>query len=160
LALLAGLRTQAVRKIAHLFQMPASTNFAFFENNNLLETWGGPEFTSLDPLPLIWGAVRTRAEEMPIDPTLARMGSVPLRLHPDGDVTRFGFGTSEISLIDLMRARPSSVEALIASKISPERAAKLLLYTLLITRHVGNGSNESPPVGLQQVTESYRARKS
>src|SRR6266536_2239473 len=151
--LMAGLRAQALRQMAYLFSVSAATTFSFYENVNLLESWGGPETTPLDPLPTIWSGVRVRADEPVIDATLARLAATPIKLHEQSDVARFGFSTQELSVIDFIRARPSSMQSLMASGLAPPRTIQLVVYTLLITRHLDHGANSAPPVGLQRSNE-------
>src|SRR4051794_8153120 len=72
---------QARRKIAHLFKLPGATTFAFYQDANLLEDWGGAEVTPIDSLQLIWAAVQAGTVDNLIEPTLSRAGETPLKLH-------------------------------------------------------------------------------
>src|SRR4051812_1030694 len=76
--LLAGLRAQAIRKMAYFMSLASDTVYAFYKDANLLEPWGGPELTPLDPLPTIWSGICARADAPVIDAMLARLGSTSL----------------------------------------------------------------------------------
>jgi len=158
--LLVALNEQAQRKIAYLFGLPKATVFAFFKDANLLENWGGPELTPLEPLTTIWSAARARGDEPIVDATLARLGSTTLKLHEMNNVTRFGFSHQELAAIDLIRARPCSLSALVESGVVPKRTVELIVYTLLVTRHLDHGADAAPPVGLSRAADSGRPRVS
>ena len=151
--LIAGLRSQALRQIAYLFGVSPATTFAFYENVNLLENWGGPELVPLDPLPTIWSGVRVRADEPIIDATLARLSTTTLKLHAQSDTSRFGFSPQEVAVIDFIRARPITLETLVASGVAPPRTIQLVVYALLITRHLDHGASAAPPVGVQRAVD-------
>ena len=158
--LLAALSAQAQRKIAYLFGLPNATAFAFFQDANLLENWGGPELTPLEPLATIWSAARARGDEPIVDATLARLGSTTLKLHEMSNVNRFGFSPQELATIDLIRARPCPLGALVESGVVPKRTVELIVYTLLVTRHLDHGADAAPPVGLSRAADSGRPRPS
>src|SRR5258707_3779877 len=126
--LMTGLREQGQRKIAFLFGLPSSTHYAFYQDVNLLDTWGGPELTPLEPLATIWAAVGSRGDEPIVAAMLERLGSTTLKLHEKSDVSRFGFSPQELGAIDLIRARPCTLTALIETGIVPRRRIELIVY--------------------------------
>ncbi len=146
--LVAGLRAQIVRKMSHLFTLPSETAFAFYQDANLLEDYGGTEMTPVEPLGLIWAAVRTRHDDPVVDALLGRLGATPLRLHEDSDIARFSLSPHEQAAIDLIRARPLTLSELLASEVAPPRTLRLLVYALLITRHLDHGT-QALPVGVR-----------
>jgi curved DNA-binding protein CbpA len=148
--LMEGLKVQADRKMAYLFALPGDTKYRFYQDVNLLEDWGGPEMIPLDTLPIIWSAVRARADDPVVDGTLRRLGSTILKLHLKSDVSRFGFSVHELAAIDAMRASPASLAGLIDARVVPKRTAELIVYTLLITRHLDHRADSAPPVGLSK----------
>ena len=156
--LMAGLRAQAIRKMAYFMSLASDTVYAFYKDTNLLETWGGPELTPLDPLPTIWSGICARADAPVIDAMLARLGSTSLKLHEHSDASRFGFSPHEQAVVDLIRARASSLPGLIQTQVMPERNIKLIVYTLLITRHLDHGEGTAPPVGVQLLSDTARLR--
>jgi curved DNA-binding protein CbpA len=148
--LMEGLKVQADRKMAFLFALPGATKYRFYQDVNVLEDWGGPEMIPLDTLPIIWSAVRARADDPIVDTTLRRLGTTTLKLHIKSDVSRFGFSAHELSAIDMIQASPSSLAGLIETKVVPRRTAELIVYTLLITRHLDHRADSAPPVGLSK----------
>ena len=145
-----GLKVQADRKMAFLFALPGDTKYRFYQDINVLEDWGGPEMIPLDTLPIIWSAVRARADNPIVDATLRRLGTTTLKLHLKSDVSRFGFSPHELAAIDVMRASPSSLAGLIETRVVPKRTAELIVYALLITRHLDHRADSAPPVGLSK----------
>jgi curved DNA-binding protein CbpA len=156
--LMRALAAQLNRKMAYLYTLPSDTAFAFYDGANLLEQWGGPEITPLDPLPTIWSAVRSRADEPIVDHTLARLGNTALKLHDQADAPRFGFTPPEMAIVDLIRARPCSLPMLLASGLLPERTIKLIVYGLLITRHLDHRADSAPPIGVERLTDTAKLR--
>lgn len=150
--LIAGLREQVLRRMVQLFEsLDDNTSYAFYAGINLLESYGGPELTPVDPLRVLCRGVRVRPDHPHVEPTLARLGSAPLVFHPAAsDLSRFGFSKEELAVIDLLRARPSSLSEILASGLLPERALKVLVYVLLITRNIDLGKREQMPVGVGQ----------
>jgi curved DNA-binding protein CbpA len=158
--LLAGLRSQAQRKMAYLFSLPSSTVYAFFQDSNLLDNWGGPELMPLEQLATIWAAVCARGDEPIVDMMLGRLGATTLKLHDRSDVSRFGFSPQELAVIDLIRARPCSLPALMDSGILPRRTIELIVYALLVTRHLDHGADRAAPVGVARSSDLLRPRTS
>src|SRR5882672_5042817 len=115
--LIAGLRAQVIEKMAYLYALPSDTTYSFYQDLNLLEDWGGPEMTPVDPLGLVSGGVRANADHPMIDATLRRLGETPLRLHEDSDVTRFALTPQEMNVIDVIRARQMSLGELVALQV-------------------------------------------
>jgi hypothetical protein len=152
-ALFAGLHAQAKRKAAHIFAAPGETAFSFFEGENLLEDWGGPELCPLDPLDQVWLAARARHDAHIIDATLARLGSTLLRLHEASPVDRFGFGRQEFQVVKRIRAAPATLVDVIASQVAPEPIVRLVVYVLLVTRHLDHGPTVRP-VAVDWVSNS------
>ena len=148
--LMEGLKVQADRKMAFLFSLPGATKYRFYQDINVLEDWGGPEIIPLDTLPIIWSAVRARADDPIVDATLRRLGTTTLKLHLKSDVSRFGFSPHEMTAIEMIRANPSSLSGLVESRVVPKRTAELIVYVLLITRHLDHRADSAPPVGLSK----------
>jgi len=154
--LMAALRAQALRKIAYLFMLPSTTEFAFYPDTNLLQSWGGPELVALEPLATIWSAVRARGDEPVVDAMLARLGPTTLKLHEKSEVSRFGFSPQELTVIDLIRARPCSLADLVASGVLPKRSIELVVYALVVARHLDHGADSAPPIGIPRLSDTAR----
>lgn len=151
------LATQTARKMAHLFHVPAETTFSFFEGTNLLEDWGGPELWPQDPLGQIWLAATARTDRRVMDATLARLGSTPLKLHEASPFERFGFGPAELRVVERIRTRPSTLADVLVSRAAPDSTALLVIYVLLVTRHLDHGSSAGP-IALEWAPDPSRPK--
>ncbi|MCU0691026.1 MAG: J domain-containing protein [Polyangiaceae bacterium] len=150
--LVAGLREQLMRRMIRLFdKLGDLTTYAFYSGINLLDDYGGPELTPVDPFRLIWEGVHVRPHDSHIEPTLARLGSAPIRLSATADLRRFGFGPPEGRVIDMLKARPMSVSSVMALDVMPVRQLKVLLYAMLITKSIELPASASarPPAAPQ-----------
>jgi curved DNA-binding protein CbpA len=147
--LLDGLREQLLRKLAHLYELPDATVFAFYEGKNLLESWGGPEVTPIDALSVIWLGVRARPTDPRVDAALGQLGAMVLRVHPEGDFRRFKLSDRGRGIVDMLRVRPCTLAELIDAGVAGEREVRLVTYAFLITRHLDLG-NGKPPIGAQE----------
>jgi len=63
-----------------------------------------------------------------------------------------------MAIVDLVRARPCSLATLVASELLPERTIKLIVYGLLITRHLDHRADTAPPVGVERLTDTAKLR--
>jgi curved DNA-binding protein CbpA len=159
--LLAALKAQAQRKITSLFGLSEASAYGFFEGRNLLEGWGGPELTPLDPLLLIWQGVKTSPQLARMDAALGGLGDLAVRLHVDGDFKRFGLSDRAKGLVDLLKAKPMPLGLLLDAGVATELEVKQTIYTFLITRHLDLGGSARTPVGFAppdsgSVSESGR----
>lgn len=139
--LVAALREQVMRRMIRLFeQVGDDTAYEFYAGVNLLADWGGPVLTPIDPFRVLWEGVNARPNDPRIEPTLTRLGTAPVRILPNVELSRFGFGPPEMMLIDLLRAKPMSIDDLVARAVLPIRQTKLLAYALLITKSIAAAS--------------------
>ena len=145
---MAALRLQVMRKLQHLFELPAETRYAYYDSHNLLANWGGPELTPCEPLAVIMAGIRLRADDPLVDATLERISGRPMALHLDADMRRFELTRQETAVCDLLRARRMSLGDLLQAGAAPERVVMLTVYALAITRHLDLGVAGRPPVGV------------
>ena len=131
-----ALRLQLVQKLRHTFTMPPESTFAYYDSFDSLHDYGGDDILSLDPLPLVWAAVREAPPWEHVHAALTRVAQVALRVSNRAELSRFEFEKRELELIDLLRARPMRVSELAASELVKPREAQLLVYCLLITKQV------------------------
>ena len=97
----------------------------------------GATITSqLDPLPLVWSAIRTQPPWEHVHAALTRAGSNALRLSPAAQIERFEFSKDERAAADLLRMQPMRIHELVGAKILGASTAQLLAYCLLITKQV------------------------
>ncbi len=142
------LRLQLVRKMNFLFELPPATRYAYYEGENLLASYGGPELTPVEPLSVIMGGIRLRAQDAVVDATLARVVGRPLALHRDAEVRRFDLQRDEMGVTDVLRGKRMTLAELIDSGVSQERIVKMVVYALAITRSLDLGVPGRPPVGI------------
>ena len=135
--LVAGLREQMMRRLLKMFEkLGELTTYAFYADTNLLSDWGGPEVTPIDPYRILWEGIHLRPNDPSIEPTLARLGSVPVGVNSKADLRRFGFGPPEHKVIELLAVRPMSLAQVLELSVMPIRQLKLLMYVLLITKSI------------------------
>ena len=135
--LVAGLREQMMRRLLKMFEkLGDKSTYAFYNAVNLLDDFGGSEVTPIDPFRVIWEGLHLRPNDRSIEPTLARLGSAPVRPHGGADLRRFGFGPPEWKVIELLQVRATSLEQVLELNIMPVRQLKLLMYALLITKSI------------------------
>lgn len=142
------LAEQVSRKVEWLCRLARESLFGYYDGQDFLQTYGGREGANVDPLNVIWRAVRQQADPTAVDATLARLGGREVRLHARSRVSRFAFTPRERGIVDLLRAKPQSVPNLIATGILPEQELKRVLYALVITRHLDLGSG-ALPIGVE-----------
>ena len=102
--LLDVLQAQVLRKTLYLFEQPPETPYAFFRDENLLASYGGPELTPPNPLVVVMAGIRLPATKALMDGTLARIGDHRLALHPDAYFKAFELEREEQAVVDLIRA--------------------------------------------------------
>jgi hypothetical protein len=142
-----GLSEQLLRQMLWLFELPARSAYAFYQDHNFLEKWAG-DGALVEPLAVIWRGVRGYESEERLDATLARVATRALRIHQHAQLTRFRFSANEQPLIEVMRARPMAIQELIACGVLDPRTIKRVLYTLVITRHLDVGAL---PIGVDDT---------
>jgi curved DNA-binding protein CbpA len=138
-----ALREQLARKIQWMATLPPQTIYGYYEGASFLSRWGG-EPTPLEPLALIWRAIRSYESPQRIDAALARLPQRELRLHPEAQPSRFRFSDRDRVVLDLLRAKPHSLRELLESEVADEAAVKRVLYALAVTRHLALGGDQKP----------------
>lgn len=134
--LLLGLRTQILRKLGFLFQWAPESTFSFYAGFDGLDGVGG-EPTRVDPMPALWSGIREATLTDQAVKVLDHASKGRLRLTKTQQLERFDLRSEEKRMMDLLRVRPLTVDELVrnAEGLS-ERAAKLLIYCLLITKQI------------------------
>jgi hypothetical protein len=156
-ALLTALKLQLVRKLTHLFELPSTTRYAYYDGLNLLASYGGPELTPCEPLAAILAGVRVRSDDPVIDAMLERVSGRPLGLHPDAEPKRFEMQPDELAVTDLLRVGRMPLTDLLAAGVAQQRVVRLVVYVLAITRHLDHGApGVRPPVGTSSHERAAR----
>ena len=131
-----GMRTQIARKLGHLFSRAPSTTYAYYDGQDFLGKYGGPELFPVDPLPTTWVGIRTNPSTPHVDATLERVAQSPLRVRDVAKLERFNLSRSELALVERMRETPSSVQQLASAELADARTTRLLLYALLLFKQI------------------------
>ncbi|WP_437968873.1 DnaJ domain-containing protein [Sorangium sp. So ce260] len=142
------LREQLVRKLIALYDLSPETRYAYYDGQNLLSSYGGPELIGCEPLAVIMAGVRLHADDPLIDATLDRIQSRQLGLHVEAEMKRFQLHRDEAAVIDLLRTRRMTLGELLGAGVAQERVVRLTIYALAITRHLDLGAPGRRPVGL------------
>jgi len=151
-----ALREQLARQVLWLFKLNPATAYGYYDQVNFLERWGAPEGLRTRPLALIWRGLRRHASPAEIEAVTGRLGQRPIELHVDAPIRRFRFESSEQTLIDVLRAKPQSLESLINSGLAPADDVKRLVYVLVILRQLELGVPGAEPVGVDEAPSSSR----
>ncbi|WP_437757274.1 DnaJ domain-containing protein [Sorangium sp. So ce1389] len=142
------LRQQLVRKLVALYDLSPETRYAYYDGQNLLSSYGGPELIGCEPLAVIMAGVRLHADDPLIDATLERIQGRQLGLHVEAEMKRFQLLRDEAAIVDLLRMRRMTLAELVGAGVAQERVVRLMIYALAITRHLDLGAPGRRPVGL------------
>jgi curved DNA-binding protein CbpA len=143
-----ALREQFRQRIRWMFSLPPTSVYGFYDSANLLEHWGGSLGTPVAVMPLVWQGIRDHATSERVEAVVARLRGQQLRLHREAQIGRFEFEPRERALADVLRARPQTLEALLATRLVDERVARRLVYLLAVTRHLDLGAS-GRPIGVE-----------
>ncbi len=134
--LLEGLRAQIVHKLEYLFNWPAETQYAYYDAFDALAGYGADDLVTVDPLPLVWGAIKQAPSWEHVHQALSRVGGAPLRVAPTAQVERLGLTPDERQFVELLRSRPRRIYEMTAAGTIGPSVKQLLLYCLLIAKQV------------------------
>jgi len=146
---------QLYEQVAWLARVPSTTAFAYFADTDLLAQWGG-EPRKLDPLAVIWHAIQANPPKERIALACQGLGDKVLRLHPASRIGRFGLGTREKPVLDVLRMKPQSLAELGGTGLLERDALERLLYVLTLTRHLDTGEL---PLGVTGQTRQVPAQR-
>ena len=149
-----GLRVQLRRRVVQLARLPGDTAFAFYQNFNLLNDWGGPETTPVEPLAAVLGAVRAQPDPSRWESVLGPLEGRALRLHPMTDPGRFSPSERDRAVFQALRTGRATLATLEASGAAPRDELYGLLYALTITRHLGAEGAPRAPVARHLAAEA------
>jgi hypothetical protein len=131
-----ALREQLARKLNYVFSLPRETRYAYYDQFDALVRVGGAEMTPVDPMPLVWRAVRENTPQAHMETSLARVGDHLVRVASDAKIDRFDLDDHALALIDLLRSRPMRLADMSAMGMLRKTSLDQLLYCLLITKQV------------------------
>jgi curved DNA-binding protein CbpA len=154
-ALVEGLREQVIQKVSHLFNLSGETVFGFYAGSDFLARWGGHP-TRVKPLPLMWRGLRLFSDAAKVDALVARIGARQLKLYFEAPVGRFKLTPQERGVVDMLRARPTTLDVLLGSGLGNPSLVKRVVYALAVTRQLDFGIPGVEPLGLEEAPSSAR----
>ena len=134
--LLEGLRRQVIHKLEYLFNWPADSQYAYYDSFDALADYGADDLVTVDPLPLVWGAIKQAPSWEHAHAALSRVGGAPLRVSATADLERLGLAPDERQFVELLRARPRRIYEMTAAGTIGPSVKQLLLYCMLIAKQV------------------------
>ena len=152
-ALEGALRTQIVLRLGLLAALPGDTVFEFYVDIDLIGARGVTDETPVDFLASTLAAVRGWQNPVAIDETLQRLANIPLTLHSHAAPERFGFSGPERGILKTLQATSPHLRTLLSSGVDPA-LARVVVYTLAITRHLDFGTPDAWPLGVRQVSSA------
>ena len=154
-ALVDALREQVIQKVSHLFNLSGDTVFGFYAGSDFLARWGGHP-TRVKPLPLMWRGLRLFSDAAKVDALIARIGARQLKLYFEAPVGRFKLTPQERGVVDMLRARPTTLDVLLGSGLGSPMLVKRVVYALAVTRQLDFGVPGVEPLGLEEAPSSAR----
>jgi hypothetical protein len=152
-ALARALQTQLLEQLGWLARAPQATAFAYFDQVDLLQHWGGEQL-QLDALVGIWRAVSAGARQDRVQAACQGLQGKTLRLHPASRIGRFNFDAHGRALLDVLRVKPQSLSDLELTGLVEPLILHKMLYALVLTRHLDTGAQ---PLGVALGTRSPSA---
>ena len=137
------LAEQICRKVHHMFSMPPTASFAFYDARPTFEE---PPFT-LDPIQPAWRGLRDHPPLESVREVLGRYASSSLRLANEGPIAHAGLDADEAAVCDALMWKPMSLPQLRATSRLPNERLELLLYLLVITKCAEPVASTPPQVG-------------
>jgi len=132
--LVKGLREQLRRKLVKVFAIK-DARYAYYDELNLLQAYGGGESIRVDPYPILLSGVRYAYQEDRLAPVLARIEGQALRVPEAAKVEeRFDLREEDRTIVACLRAQPLTLDAIVAAKIASDRDVRTLAYCLVLTR--------------------------
>jgi curved DNA-binding protein CbpA len=150
-SLASALRSQLIQKLKVAAALPSSTVFGFYEGVDYLSKWRSGT-TLVSPLVTAWSLARAHADSSVVATIIHRIEGHQLRLHAQAQIRSFGFDRTALTLLDVLRARPQTLESLSGMGLVSPHTLERLVYVLTLTRHLDFNLNLGP-LGLGAVTE-------
>lgn len=118
-----------------LAKLPPHAQYALYADRPLLKNWGGPP-REIDPLAAIWRVAKATDTSERFLAFVERLGTVELRIHPSARLDRFGFSAELKPILDVLRVKPLTYEALIGTGLASVAVIQRVVSCLALCRHV------------------------
>lgn len=153
-----ALYDQLLLHVQFIAGLPPQTVYGFYANKDFLLKWGGPR-RAADALAMVWRAARSAHNPRALRVVQGLQKLDALKLHRHSRVGRFGFSSRESALLDVIRAKPHSYEALSTHGLLEPDAQARVLYVLALTGHLDLGARPVPlGVDVTQLREARTTR--
>ena len=149
-----ALQSQVVNKVASLVNLPPETDYAFYQDLNVLDTWAGGELTPCHPLNAILASARAWYDRARVRATLGRIAKQPLSLHPQADLSQLYLTAEESAVVDAIRTSRTTISTLYQQQIADEEAVSSLVYALAVTRCFAFTASRGAPMGARALLSS------
>jgi hypothetical protein len=146
-----ALQSQVVNKVASIVNLPPETDYAFYQDLNVLDTWAGGELTPCHPLNAILTSSREWYDRARIRATLGRIAKQPLSLHPQTDLSQLLLTPDESAVVDAIRTSRTTITTLYQQQIADEEAVSSLVYALAVTRCFAFTASRGAPMGARAL---------
>jgi tetratricopeptide (TPR) repeat protein/HD-GYP domain-containing protein (c-di-GMP phosphodiesterase class II) len=154
-----ALEHQLIGKIASLANLPPETDYAYFKDSNLLETWGGGELTLTGPLNAILAAVRVWHDRARVRATLQRIGKHPLVFHEEADLETLRPTEIEQNVVDAIVTKQCSLPQLFEMRVADDDSVSSVVYALTVTRQLAfKGQKKGPMAARPRSMPEQAAR--
>ena len=137
-----ALSEQLIRKVGWLFSLE-SGSYGFYEQD-FLAGYAGSDPIAADPWEVIWRGITDQMGSAPIRATLGRLGSAYLRFGGKKQFSRLRLSRAEQALVEVLRARPHTLQEVLATELLAPERLEMLVYFLLVTQMVE--ATVRPPV--------------
>jgi tetratricopeptide (TPR) repeat protein len=142
--LLRALRDQLLLRVRSIAALPATTKYEFHSNNDLLDEGAPTGATPVDPLSALLALVRRWPDRARMDARIVPLLEVPVKAHDEATFDRFELEEAERAVLDRALASGGTYGSTLRSTLAPEVSIRAMLYTLLLTHHLDDGSGKWP----------------
>jgi hypothetical protein len=140
-------------KLASIVNLPPPTTYAFYQDTNLVEDWGG-EGVDIEPLGTILAVVRAWHDRVRVRATLQRIAGHAMRVHPESTIDVVDMTEEERASLAVMRRRELTLGELFRVQGLDEESLASLAYTLAVTRHVVLPGQRGGPMAMAVATSA------
>jgi tetratricopeptide (TPR) repeat protein len=132
----ASLRHQVAQKLRHISSFPPSSAYAYYDLFDGLRGWGPDMDEGFDPVPMVLGMLQANPPHAHLDAALAGVGKLPVRLNRNANVARLSLTPTQLAIVERLSEKPLRLSDLMSDSELSEPDVRLLVYLLLVTRHV------------------------
>lgn len=148
-----AVREQLQRQVLTLCTLPGDTDFGFF-GENFLAGYGPEGEWRVKPLPLLWRALVEYLPARRVAQIAGKIQTLALRMRVEAPVARYHLKPTELSIVNLLRAKPQPVDLLAECGVGTPDMVRRVAVALLLSRQIEGINDAREPVGLREPPES------